>query len=200
MIKKIALLLSICALSSCNVAEYKLGRDTRFEQLNFSNGKWLLGFVEGPALIKSDITEKAKNDLSGLSNGRIDYLGDVRLLISEKTPMNPTKIQMKALRDGTGYDYFINLHCVSSRWVNERDFTTQYGNYIAMNTAFAHVICEVYDLKNQKIIYQQSCSGRLSEDESLTLKPSSTVLLSAYRKIIKDMENVLKRRRKSQAI
>ncbi|NUY81714.1 hypothetical protein HUK80_12465 [Flavobacterium sp. MAH-1] len=188
MFKKLTLLaLSYALLSSCaSVSDYRIGYNTIDQQLDFRQGKWLLGFIEGPTVAKQEMTAKAKIDLNKISGGRVDYAGDVSLLMAEKTPMNPSKNKLAQMYKGTGYDYFINIHCQGSVAESDKDFTEQ--DYITYTTSFAEVICEVYDLKKGEVVYRQACSARLNKDTSFASKPVFTVLFIAYGKIIDDIQ------------
>lgn len=172
---------------SCSsvVSTHRLEYQTSDQTLDLSQGKWLLGFIEGPTVAKQEMTAKAKIDLNKMSDRHIDYVGDVHLLMSEKTPMNPSKAKLAQLRKGTGYDYFINIQCEGSLLESQKDFVDR--NYVAYTTSLARVVCEVYDLKQGEIVYRQSCQVALNKEQSFASKPVFTALFIAYGNVMDDM-------------
>lgn len=162
MFKKLALVAIICVAASCSsvVSNHRLEYQTSDQTLEINQGKWLLGFIEGPTVARQEMIEKAKIDLNKMSENHVDYVGDVNLLMPEKTPMNPSKLKLSQLRKGTGYDYFVNIHCKGNLLESEKDFVDR--NYVAYTTSLARVVCEVYDLKKGEIVYRQSCQVALN--------------------------------------
>ena len=91
------------------------------------------------------------------------------LLIMPKTKLNPNKIKLKELKDGTGFDFFINIEVKK----NKDDLGTigLYEDQYPSGENEAVAILEIYDLNLQQIIYSQQVVGSSSsKSNSFALK------------------------------
>ncbi|WP_035651750.1 hypothetical protein [Flavobacterium sp. ASV13] len=134
---------------------------------------------------------------------RISYIHDVNgLLVPRKIPLNPNKTKLKELKEGTGFDFFINI----STKKNKSDFATieLYQTDSETGKNEASVIVEIYDLNLQQIIYSQNVVGITRKEASESMwqteksdklidniafyKNSNQLMTKALKKILKDID------------
>lgn len=181
----LAVTLTALTLSGCNLSRTCLTGETKLEFLDFDNGRWVLGYVEAPTASRPEITQKVREDFGKLSDDRIVYAPESKFLISEKIPLQPNKSILRKLKQGTQYDYYVNIKCSGGDWDGSSAFVKD--NHYADALSYAEIICEVYDLNTEQIVYSQRASGNIDKSLSTTSKPVHNVLLKAYRKLIKDV-------------
>lgn len=195
------ILLSI-SFSSCTTPSYtyKTGQRTG---VDFTSGKWLLNELDCPKNSKDKLTSESLKYFKKHTGERLSYINDVNgLLITRKIHLNPNRTKLKELKDGTGYDFFINI--TTSK--NKSDFSSielyQSNNDLGRNEA--SVVVEIYDLNLQQIIYSQNVigstgkvnsnvgsqnpkSGKLADNISL-YKNANELMQGALKKIFKDLD------------
>ena len=93
----------------------------------------------------------------GNLNERLSYNNDINVLISRKTLLNPTKVKLKELKDGTGFDYFINIVAKKNR--DDLNAIGLYEDENSVGKSESVVIVEIYDLNLQQIIYSENVVG-----------------------------------------
>jgi hypothetical protein len=126
---------------------------------------------------------------------RFFYINDINgLLITRKIYLNPNKTKLKELKDGTGYDFFINI--VANK--NDSDSGVDlYGNK-------SEVFLEIYDLNLQQIVYSKHVIGYTGQGEKSVFggstvaqnvinniplyKSSNTLMKKSLKKILKDLK------------
>ena len=171
--------------------------------VDFTDGKWLLNELDCPKNSSDKTTSEAITFFKNNLQERFFYIDDVRnLLITKKTPLNPNKTKLKELKQGTGFDYFINISVkknrseLSSIGLYEKKST---GNGKNESEAFL----EIYDLNSLQIIYSAHVIGIDSEDQPSAFetknsdkiidnisfhKPSDKLMLGCLKKILKDLK------------
>lgn len=171
--------------------------------VDFTSGKWLLNELDCPSKSKDKLTEESLAFFKKNLGERVFFIHDVSgLLVTRKIQLNPSKTKLKELKDGTGFDFFINI----STTKNKSDFSSielyQYDNETGKNEA--SVTLEIYDLNSQEIIYSQNVVGidQKTTTESVWQTEKSTKLLDnvnfyktsnklmfgALKKVFKDLE------------
>ncbi|RED22049.1 hypothetical protein BD847_3546 [Flavobacterium cutihirudinis] len=189
-------------LSSCNAPTY-LFTTPKQTGVDFTSGKWILNELDAPKNSKDELTETVSNFFKKNLNDRFFYIHDVNgLLVPRKIPLNPSKTKLKELKDGTGFDFFINI----STKKNQSDFSSieLYQSESEGGKNEASVIVEIYDLNLQQIIYSQNVVGvaRKKSSESVWqteksnklidnvtfYKNSNQLMNGALKKILKDID------------
>ncbi|MDI1257176.1 MAG: hypothetical protein PSV16_13865 [Flavobacterium sp.] len=173
--------------SGCNSVTYHLYNSDKSNGLNFTTGKWLIGDIEVNKNVKTKLTALAIKDFTALLNERVKYAPTEKaLLIPLQNPLNPNKYQIDLLKKSTGYDYFINIKCKNGRNdMTNYDYTE--NTYLLEQMNAAVVTLEVYDLNRGTIVYTQTAVGKLHEDASFTARPTYTVLMGSYNRILNDI-------------
>ncbi len=107
--KKTIILISIAiALSSCHIPKYTL--ETITPIVDFRVGKWLLNDIQSPNSIKPILKNTAFEKFSYFLNDRLYDLSNTNGIITPYfIPLNPNRELLNDLKNGTGFDYFINI-------------------------------------------------------------------------------------------
>lgn len=171
--------------------------------VDFTSGKWLLNELDCPKNSKDKLTEESLKFFREHLGDRLSYINDVNgLLVTRKIHLNPNSVKLKELKDGTGFDFFINI----STKKNKSDFSTielyQDDNETGKNEA--SVILEIYDLNLQQIIYSQNVVGITTKGNTKSMwetekssklidnvtfyKSSNKLMLGALKRIFKDLK------------
>ncbi|MFH7004112.1 hypothetical protein [Flavobacterium bizetiae] len=195
------ILIFIC-LSSCTTASYTFATGQR-TGVDFTSGKWLLNELDCPSNSKDRLTEKSLQYFKKHLGERLFYIHDVKgLLVTQKINLNPGKTKIKELKDGTGFDFFINI----STRKNKSDFSSLelYKNDYDRGRNEGSVIVEIYDLNLQQIIYSQNVIGSTSKvtdppngstqksgklvDNIMFYKNTDQLVEGALKRIFKDLD------------
>jgi hypothetical protein len=188
--------------ASCAKPTYMFNSGPR-SGVDFTSGKWLLNELDCPAKSKDKLTEESLAFFKKNLGERVFYIHDVNgLLITRKIQLNPSKTKLKELKDGTGFDFFINILTTK----NKSDFSSVelYQSVNEPGKNEASVIVEIYDLNTQEIIYSQNVIGvsRNTKQESVWsteksnklidnvdfYKTSNKLMRGALKKIFKDLD------------
>jgi len=175
--KLLVLLLPFALFFSCNAPSYMFLTPQR-TGVDFASGKWLLNEIDCPKNSKDQLTAESIQFFKKNLGERLSYIHDVNgLLVPRKIPLNPNKTRLKELKDGTGFDFFINI----STKKNKSDFSSieLYQNESETGKNEASVIVEIYDLNLQQIIYSQNVVGvsRKSAEEPMWQTEKSDKLI-----------------------
>lgn len=191
MIKRFFFLLFLLVISSCNIPNYYFER-TQNTGVDFRTGKWLLNEVDGPKKISEVLIKKSKKDFISFLGERVQYIHDTKgILIGKNVNLNPSVNQMKDLRNGTKYDYFINIKAgvlkekLGSINVSNNNFNNDEENR-------SQVVIEIYDLQNLQIIYSNKVFGSTQTPQNSSSdvhfsKSSENLVIGCYKKLIKDL-------------
>lgn len=196
------LFISLFLLSSCTTPSYMFLTPQR-TGVDFSSGKWLLNELDCPKYSKDQVTLEATKYFKKNLGERFFYIHDVNgLLVPRKIPLNPNKTKLKELKDGTGFDFFINI----STEKNRSDFSSVelYQNEYTSGRNEASVTVEIYDLNLQQIIYSQNVLGTTGKASAQPIYPtqnssklidnvslyknSNQLMFGALKKIFKDLD------------
>lgn len=189
--KRFLFLTFLVVISSCNIPNYYFER-TQNTGVDFRSGNWLLNEIEAPKGVIDALTKKSKKDFTSFLGERVQYIHDAKgILIGKKVNLNPSINQMKDLRNGTNYDYFINVKAgvlkeeLGSLNVSNSKFNANEENR-------SQVIIEIYDLQNLQIIYSNKVIGSTKTPENSSSdvqfsKSSENLIIGGYNKLIKDL-------------
>ena len=185
----------LISLASCQSSKYVFVDSNQKLGVDFTKGKWLLNEIDCPEYSKDVLTSETLNYFKKNLKSRFFYINDMNgLLIAQKINLNPNKTKLKELKDGTGYDFFINIVANKSKSDLSNDL---YGNQ-------SEVFLEIYDLNLQQILYSKHVIGYTGQGEKSVFsgssvtqnvinniplyKSSKTLMKKSLKKIFKDLK------------
>lgn len=188
-------------LSSCQAPRYMFMTGQR-TGVDFSTGKWLLNEVDSPKNSKEKMTSESLKFFRKTLGERVFYINDVNgLLVTRKIHLNPNRVKLKELKDGTSFDFFINISTKKSK----SDFSSVelYQTESESGKNEAEVTLEIYDLNLQQIIYSQNVVGITEKGNTKSMwetqksdklvdnvtfyKNTDNLMLGALKRIFKDL-------------
>ncbi|CAA9201472.1 hypothetical protein FLA105534_03610 [Flavobacterium bizetiae] len=186
--KRIICFLFLFLLFSCNTTHYFVYSKNHTYGIDFSNGKWLVGEIEANPYAKDKLTTLVLKDFSEYLGERVKYsLTEKSLLLPKQVPLNPSKSTILELKKGASFDYYVNIKCKNAKNdLTGFEFPDHF--YYKKQMSFAEVTLEVYDLNLGEIIYSQTSGGSIEDENSFTNKPTTTVIVGCYNKIINDIK------------
>lgn len=192
--KKYYLLIALPFLIvSCSFPNYIFENQAQSTGVDFTIGKWLLNDVDAPPEVEDQLSELVEKDFKNFLNDRLTQVSEARgLLLPRKININPSKKDLDDLKKGSQFDFFINVKASHNKQeFGALDITPHTLNQGGTNQS--QVILEVYDLNLGQIIYSQRVIGSIdkpvdNQDVHIS-KPSSSLLIGAYKKLIKDIKN-----------
>ena len=185
----------LISLASCQSSKYVFVDSNQKLGVDFTKGKWLLNEIDCPEYSKDVLTSETINYFKKNLKSRFFHIKDINgLLIAHKINLNPNKTKLKELKDGTGYDFFINIVANKSKSDLSNDL---YGNQ-------SEVFLEIYDLNLQQILYSKHVIGYTGQGEKSVFsgssvtqnvinniplyKSSKTLMKKSLKKIFKDLK------------
>lgn len=151
-------------LTSCQSSKFIFVDSTDKIGVDYTKGKWLLNEIESPEFSKDVLTSITTDYFKKNLKNRLFLIKDIDgLLITRKINLKPNKTKLKELKDGTGFDFFINIAANKSNSDLSNDL---YGNQ-------SEVFLEIYDLNLQQVIYSKHVIGYTGQGEK-SVFPSST--------------------------
>jgi hypothetical protein len=145
-------------LSACHSGHIYFKNSKINTGVDFSKGKWLLNTIDCPESTQEKLTAETLLFFNQYTKQRLFQISKVDgLLIPKSIPLNPNKNELKNLKLGTGFDYFINIKARKNK--------NDYGNFSLYESADSSgknessVIVEIYDLNLQEIIYSKTAIG-----------------------------------------
>lgn len=192
---KIILFFCILFSTSCSLPSYYFENKTQKTGLDFTKGKWLLNEIEAPYEVKQNLTKLALNDFSSYLSNRLVYIHNAKgILLPRKIELNPNKNQIKDLKTGTQFDYFINIKGYNSKSeLANMDLTNHKFNKNSKNTG--ELIIEVYDLNNLEIVFSQKVVGSTSAAEGSNndvnfYRSTNELIIGGYKKVMKEIDKM----------
>ncbi len=190
--KNVLLIIVTFLFIGCVSTNYIFEDKTQRTGVDFRNGKWLLNEVEAPSNIESKLNEAATKDFKEFLNDRLTHISNAKgILIKRKTSLNPNKNDLKELKIGTGFDYFINIK--ANYLKNEIGIISLTNhNHISNEKTTNDVVLEIYDLNSLEIIYSQKviATTKIPENTKSDVhfsNSSNGMITKAYKKLIKDL-------------
>ena len=185
----------LISLASCQSSKYVFVDSNQKLGVDFTKGKWLLNEIDCPEYSKDVLTSETINYFKKNLKSRFFHIKEINgLLIAHKINLNPNKTKLKELKDGTGYDFFINIVANKSKSDLSNDL---YGNQ-------SEVFLEIYDLNLQQILYSKHVIGYTGQGEKSVFsgssvtqnvinniplyKSSKTLMKKSLKKIFKDLK------------
>ena len=171
--------------------------------VNFTSGRWLMNELDCPKKSKDKLTEESLAFFKKNLGDRLFYINDVNgLLISRKIHLNPNKTKLKELKDGTGFDFFVNISTTKRK--SDFSYIELYQSDDEVGKNEAAVLVEIYDLNSQEIIYSQNVVGISQKTKTEPMwsteksnkfidnvefyKTSDKLMKGALKKIFKDLD------------
>ncbi|MDN3674696.1 hypothetical protein QWY99_16770 [Flavobacterium branchiarum] len=189
-------LLFLFIISSCQSSSYVTMPGPK-TGVDFTSGKWLLNELDCPKNSRDKLTSESLDFFKKNLDERISYINDVNgLLITRKIHLDPNKTKLKELKDGTGFDYFINI--VSTKNKSDLSSVELYQNLSDLGKNESAVILEIYDLNLQQIIFSQKVIGTTHKENTKSMwetKKSDKLIdnITFYKTSDKLMSGALKR-------
>jgi hypothetical protein len=199
---KILFFCFLIVLSSCQTSSYSIVSPQRLG-VDFTKGRWLLNVIDCPEPNKNQLTINATKFFKKNLKDRIFYIKDVSgLLIMPKTKLNPNKIKLKELKDGTEFDFFINIVVKKNR-SDLGSIGFYESKYPSNGKNESEAFLEIYDLNLLQIIYSSHVIGSAKEDQPSVFdtkksdklidnisfhKSSNRLMLGSLKKILKDLK------------
>ncbi|MDR7209331.1 hypothetical protein [Flavobacterium piscis] len=199
---KLISFLFLLILSSCQAPRYMFMTGQR-TGVDFTSGKWLLNELDCPKNSKDKMTSESLTFFRKNVGDRLFYINDVNgLLVTRKIHLNPNSVKLKELRDGTGFDFFINISTKKTK----SDFSSVelYQDDSDSGKNEASVILEIYDLNLKQIIYSQNVVGITQKGNTKSMweteksskladnvtfyKNANNLMLGALKRIFKDLQ------------
>uniref|UniRef100_UPI004049781D hypothetical protein n=1 Tax=Flavobacterium sp. TaxID=239 RepID=UPI004049781D len=179
-------------LSSCNLPKYYFKDDSITTGVDFTKGKWLLDRIQTSKENEDKLTKMTTNYFEKKLDVRFKSVFNERVLISQKNNFPLSNEELKQIKIGTNYDYFIQIKSGNTK--NELgtiDTTPSRFNGSLTNEASIKLI--IYDLNTQQIIYSKDAFGVTGNPENnssdVTIsKSSQSLLFGCLKKIFKDLD------------
>lgn len=190
--KYFVLFVLLFLLVSCSFPSYIFENKAQATGVDFTSGKWLLNNVEAPVDVEDQLAALVLKDFKNFLSNRVTPVNEVKgLLLTKKVDLNPNKNLLEDIRKGTNFDFFINIKALH---VKEEfgviDVTPHRFNTGGTNQS--EVVLEIYDLNRAEIIYSQKviASIEMPKDNQDVhfFKPSSSLVMRAYKKLKKDID------------
>lgn len=185
-------LILVLLLSSCNLPKYYFKDDSITTGVDFTKGKWLLDRIQTSKENEDKLTKMTTNYFEKKLDVRFKSVFNERVLISQKNNFPLSNEELKQIKIGTNYDYFIQIKSGNAK--NELgtiDTTPSTFNGSLTNEASIKLI--IYDLNTQQIIYSKDAFGVTGNPENnssdVTIsKSSQSLLFGCLKKIFKDLD------------
>jgi hypothetical protein len=191
-------------ISSCQTKTYLFVNSGQRIGVDFTTGKWLLNELDCPNENKEKLTSEALTFFKENTQERLFYINDVNgLLITRKVHLNPNKVKLKELKDGTGFDFFINITTKKNK--NDFSIVELYQDENSTGKNESTVFLEIYDLNLQQIIYSQQVIGTDRKNKETSVwetqksdklidnivfyKSTNKLMLGSLKKILQDLKN-----------
>lgn len=203
--RKSKILLAFILLTSaisCSSPNYVFIDENVKTGVDFSKGKWLINEIDCDVYNKEKLTKTTIDFFERQLHERAFYIKHQKgLLIASKTPLNPSKQKIKELKEGTGFDFFVNIVIKNNK--DEIGVVTFYSEG-SRQVNQSEILLEIYDLNLQQIIYAKHIKGTVTDDEEKSLFNSkksnklidnikfytgtNKIALGGLKKIFKDLD------------
>lgn len=156
--KKVFFILIIIVFGSCHSTKYYHSGNVN-SRLNFQKGKWLLKNIESPKNIQDVLTKIANEEFETLLGKRFSIATNVGgVFVPNTIPNDPSKSVLKDIKNGTGYDFLINI---KAKKISDEVGFLETGNTVSSVENSGKITLEIYDLNLLEKIYSQSAMGKM---------------------------------------
>ncbi|MCL9769043.1 hypothetical protein NAT47_01290 [Flavobacterium sp. HXWNR69] len=178
--------------SSCNLPKYYFKDDSITTGVDFSEGKWLLDRIQTSKENEDKLTKMTTDFFEKKLDQRFNTVFNEKVLISQKNNFPLSSEELKQIKIGTNYDFFIQIKSGNSK--NELgaiDATPARFNSNLTNEASIQLI--IYDLNTKQVIYHKNAFGvtgnpEKSNSDVTFSKSSQSLLFGSLKKIFKDLD------------
>ena len=191
--KTTLLLLFSVLLVSCNLPSYVFVDNAIATGLDLREGKWLLNEIVDPTTTSNAAKNLIVKKLGNRLGNRLTYANDsMGLLLPKNVKSNPTKENIRDLKKGSAFDFFINVKIIlKNNSLSDLDVTNHKFNKNLSKSV--EVLFEVYDLNGIAITYSKKVIGSvgIAENNNSDInfsKSTSKLVLGCLNKIIRDIE------------
>ena len=148
-------LLLLLFLSSCNLPKYYFKDDSITTGVDFSEGKWLLDRIQTSKENEDKLTKMTTDYFEKKLDLRFNTVFNEKVLISQKNNFPLTKEELKQIKIGSNYDFFIQIKSGNSKnELGSINATPSRFNSNLTNEASIQLI--IYDLNTQQVIYNKN--------------------------------------------
>jgi len=190
--KVFSILIVVIVVSSCNLPKYYFREDTNTTGVDFTTGTWLLNRIESSKNTEDRLTTLASEFFMKKTSNRFNAVYSTKILVPQKTNFPLTAEELKQIKIGSNYDYFIQIKSGQTKnQLGSIDTTPSVFNENLSNEASIHMI--IYDLNKQQIIYSKNAFGvtgnpeKNSRDVTLS-KSSNELIIGCLKKILRDLD------------
>ena len=102
-------LLVVLVLSSCNLPKYYFKGDSSTTGVDFTTGTWLLNRIESSKSTEDRLTTLTTEFFTKKTSNRFTTVYSTKILVPQKTNFPLTADELKQIKIGSNYDYFIQI-------------------------------------------------------------------------------------------
>lgn len=184
--KNILALLIVITFTACHSTKYTHSGNVN-SRLDFKKGKWLLHTVEAPKSIKESLTNIATEKFTELLGNRFSNSFTTRgILLPSNTTKDLSKADLKDIKNGTGFDYFIKINVAV---ISDEVGVLGQGNIMSSSENRGEVTVTIYDLNLLEEMYSQSVVGNVfvpeNYDNLALTKSAGSIILKGFKRIMK---------------
>ncbi|WP_157614179.1 hypothetical protein [Pseudotamlana agarivorans] len=151
----IPIIFVVFTFNSCHLPKYTLGTITPY--VDFRTGKWLLNDVQSSEDIKPILNKIATKNFKIFLNDRLFNVSNTNgIIVPNFIPLNPTEDILKDLRNGTAFDYYINI---KAQPIKNELGSILIGDNNDNYTNQGNITVEIYNLNTLQIIFHQTAFG-----------------------------------------
>ena len=185
--KKSIIYTCVILLSSCHTASYVHDLESTPYGIDYREGKWLLNEITSPELIKQKLTKIAYDGFYKKLDNKLKKAENLINISLSYVPIKPDKMLLERLKKESGFDYFINIKCMSSE---NAIGTLKIGKTYSKKRNVAEASLEIYDLNTLEIIYTRKVIGQVSIDDNdnedfAFVKSTDGIMISSLKRIMK---------------
>lgn len=186
--KKIFALLIVITFTACHSTKYTHSGNVN-SRLDFKKGKWLLHTVEAPKSIKESLTNIASEKFTELLGNRFSDVNTTRgILLPANITTNLSKADLKDIKNGTGYDFFIKINATV---ISDEVGILGQGNIMSSSENRGEVTVTIYDLNLLEEMYSQSVVGNVfvpeNYDNLALTKSTRSIIIKGFKRIMKNI-------------
>ncbi|WP_233882178.1 MULTISPECIES: hypothetical protein [Tenacibaculum] len=189
--KTLILTIIIIVFTSCHFPYYRHSGNVN-SSLDFRKGKWLLNNIEAPKGVGYILTEIADEKFSELLNERFSTVPKskgILIPMIKKNSNNLSKSTLKDIKNGTGFDFFINIKAKQNK--NEID-DLQIGSVDSDLENNVEISIEIYDLNLLERFYFHSVIAGINIKENnqdfAFAKGTENLIIKGFEKIMKKIK------------